>query len=290
VWVVDNGSTAGDGDIVSRRFPAVKLLRSPANLGFSQANNLVLRRASSRYFLLVNNDVLVPPDALRCAVQFMDAHPEVAVAGASLVDVDGRAQPSSGDILTPLRALAEELHVNTLLRRWLTSRRARHPDAGRTRTWEPVGYVSGAFFMIRRKSVEQIGILDERFEFYCEEMDWCARAAANGWEIALLTDLVVTHHHGGTTAADPPRFQAMLAESRFRFLRKHYGRTAAALLRASAAAGAIALLVRWALPLGRDQRRPGRLAVAACRLCWALGIEKPHLGQRRCTDTAGRPS
>jgi len=74
-------------------------------------------------------------------------------------------------VLTPLRALAEELHLNTLLRRWLPPRRARPLHEPARATWRRVAYVSGAFFMIRREMVEQIGLLDERFEFYCEEMD-----------------------------------------------------------------------------------------------------------------------
>jgi len=269
IWVVDNGSTAGDADLVAAEFPSVKLIRSPANVGFARANNLALRRATGRYCLLVNNDVLVPPDALRGLAELMDSRPEVGVAGASLVDANGNRQRSYGTTLTLGKALADELHLTTLLQRLraLPAPGADSADAGPD--WREVDYVSGAFFAIRREVLDAVGLLDERFDFYSEEMDWCARARAVGWQVVMVLDIHPVHHHGATAQSDARRFIALRLESRRRFLEKYHGRAAACCYRAAVVVGALPLFVRSLFP-GGGRSRSQRLMAATSGLAWAL--------------------
>jgi GT2 family glycosyltransferase len=270
VWVVDNGSTAGDAGVVEAEFPEVRLIRCEDNLGFARANNLALRRASGRYYLLVNNDVLMPADALAQMLKFMESRPQVGVAGAMLVDVEGKQQPSSADVLTPGAALSEALLLAAILRR-RKGQKARE-DPGDDRPLG-VGYVSGAFFMIRRDTVEQIGLLDERFDFYGEEMDWCARAHQAGWRVVTLPGVQVVHHHGATTQTDRRRFVGLRLEGRRRFLDKHYGRAAAWCYRAAAAIGGLLLLLRSMFP-GGGRSRSQRAVDAFAGISWALTRKK----------------
>jgi len=277
LWVVDNGSTAGDPEVLKAEFPEAKLIRSPSNVGYSRANNMALRRASGRYCILVNNDILVPDHALRALVEFMDSHPRIGVLGANLVDVEGNQQHSSGDILTPLSALADELHICTLLRRWRSLARETSFAPRASATHYQVGYVSGAFFMIRRATIDEIGLLDERFRIYSEEVDWCARAHTAGWEVAILSDLRVVHYHAATTRANEAAFKLVFTESRGQFLEKHYGHGAAAAHRAAVALGAIPVLLRWLFTLRPSAKRTRRMETAICCLRWALGMEKARL-------------
>lgn len=274
IWVVDNGSTAGDADLVAAEFPSVKLIRSPANVGFARANNLALRRATGRYCLLVNNDVLVPPDALRGLAEFMDSRPEVGVAGASLVDANGNRQRSYGTTLTLAEALADELHLTTLLRRLpaLPAPGADSADAGPD--WREVGYVSGAFFAIRREVLDAVGLLDERFDFYSEEMDWCVRARAEGWKVATLKRVSAVHHHGATARSKAELFHAVRLESRRRFLEKYHGPLASLAYRAAAGIGALALMLRSAFP-GGGRSRSQRFRTAVSALSWAFRGRQP---------------
>lgn len=268
VWVVDNGSTAGDAEVVETEFPEVNLIRSLANLGFARANNLALRRARSRYYLLLNNDALVPLYALRAAVAFMEAVPTVGIAGAHLVDIEGNPEQSSGDIPTPAGTLADQVHFSTLLG-WL---RPLHAIGRRSQRHflhpREVGYVSGAFLVIREETLRQIGLLDERFDFYYEEVDWCARARAAGWQVVSMPALRVLHHHGQDTHPPANGLHAVGLESRRRFLEKHYGRLAARAYRAAVPLGAFMLLLRSLLPGGAP--RSQRFAIALSDLSWSL--------------------
>ncbi len=263
IWVVDNGSTAGDGDVVEREFPEIRLLRSRTNLGFARANNLALEVSSGRYVLLVNNDVCLSPDLMSVLCGYLDAHPEVGIVGPRLVLPNGTTQQSWGSFLTPWRAWAEALHIGWLAQRLRATYPSRLPSRPLTVDW-----IGGACFLIRREVIERVGKLDPRFFFYSEDMDWCRRARDAGWETHFLPHIAVLHNHASTAYSDPQWYARMLHEGRAIFLRKYYGPWSAAAFRLATLLGSLPLALRWQWRNGAYAARRRREAKG--RLSWAV--------------------
>ena len=221
VIVVDNGSTDGSAHMVAELFPWVRLIRLPRNLGFSAGNNAGIRQARGRYIMLLNPDTLVHPGALGTLVSFADEHPEAGIIGPRLLNADGSIQYSCRSFPT----LATGFFRNTFLGRLFPGNRFNrqylltdwdHSDV------RAVDWVSGAAMMIRREVLEQIGLLDERFFMYCEDVDICYRARQAGWEVLYCPHAVITHM---IARASDKNAAAMIIErhkSMFRFFRKHY--------------------------------------------------------------------
>ncbi len=221
VIVVDNSSQDGSAAMVKERFPGVRLLENQENLGFSHANNQALRAAQGKYLLLLNPDCIVQADALRRLVEFLEATPEAGVVGPRLLNADGSLQfscrrfPSFGAGLfrnTPLGWLFPRNRFSRgyLMTDW------KH-DAPR-----PVDWVSGAALCLRRRLLEEVGLLDEGFFMYCEDVDWCFRAQEKGWKIYYLPTAVITHLIGRSSDQRPLAMVKEFHRSMARFYRKHY--------------------------------------------------------------------
>jgi hypothetical protein len=193
--VVDNASLDGSADMVTREFPSTTVLRSDTNLGFAAANNRAFARARGRHVVLLNSDAFLTPDALPRAVARMDADPRVGLAGGRLVGRDGSLQPSGRMFPTWVDDLVS-----------LSGLAARYPESrlfGRLdRTWaDPdlpaeVDWVPGAFAIVRRSVLDEVGPFDERFFLYYEEVDLCRRIKAAGYSVWYWPDVVVIHLGG----------------------------------------------------------------------------------------------
>ncbi len=237
VVVVDNASDDDSAAMVRAEFPQAELIASPINGGYPYGNNIGLRRlgfdggdelhaaeaALPRHALLLNPDTVVPPTALRDMVHFLDEHPIYGAAGPKLVLADGsldlacrRSFPSPSVAAYRMLGLA---------RRFPKSRRfARYnltymdPDEG-----TEVDSVVGAFMMVRREAVEKVGLLDEKFFMYGEDLDWAYRIHQAGWKIYYNPQVVVRHYKRAASKqsqrAPVEFYRAMLI-----FYRKHYRR------------------------------------------------------------------
>jgi len=221
VIVVDNASTDGSADMVAEEHPWAKLIRSERNLGFSAGNNLGIGAASGRYVLLLNPDTLVHPGALGMLVEFADSHPQAGIIGPRLLNADGSIQYSCRSFPT----LATGFFRNTFLGRLFPKNRFNREylltDWDHSAVRE-VDWVSGAAMMIRREVLDQVGLLDEGFFMYCEDVDICYRAHHAGWKVMYCPDAVITHM---IARASDKNAAAMIIErhkSMFRFFRKHY--------------------------------------------------------------------
>ncbi len=221
VWVVDNASSDGSAEMVAQQFPQAHLLRNQENVGFSKANNQALREASARYLLLLNSDTALRDNILPQMVAFLDAHPTVGIAGTRLLNADGSCQASFDDFpRTPFAMLCDKLSPSRRMR-W-NNRLSRHDVS----TNFAVDYLIGAVFMIRRETMAQIGLLDEAFFMYAEDIDWCYRAARAGWATYYLGELAVYHYNRGSSQKSPEqarRLQRLRDKSLLHFYRKHYG-------------------------------------------------------------------
>ncbi|MBI5669984.1 MAG: glycosyltransferase family 2 protein [Chloroflexi bacterium] len=235
VIVVDNASSDGSAEMVSRDFPAVQVIKSDINGGYSYANNLGLRalgyRAAGvvaadapRYALLLNPDTEVPPDALAEMVRFMDSRPDVGVAGPKLVLADGSLDLACRrSFPTPIVSFYRFSGLSKLF--------PHSPRFGRYNMTfvDPdeeleVDSVVGAYMQVRREAIQAVGLLDETFFMYGEDLDWAYRIKKAGWKVFYHPQVTVKHvKRAASRRSRKAQFEfqrAMLI-----FYRKHYRQT-----------------------------------------------------------------
>jgi GT2 family glycosyltransferase len=181
------------------------VLENNGNPGYAVANNQAIRESRGRYVLLLNPDVILAPNALATAVQLMDAQPTVGIMGPRIVLPDGTLD-------RPCRRSFKTPGTYFFMLVGLTRAFPRHPRFGKYYlSWldehQPVDVdaVIGAFLLIRREVIDEIGMLDERFYMYCEDEDWCFRAKQAGWRIRYEPGVLVTHYKGSSSAKRPRR-------------------------------------------------------------------------------------
>ncbi len=209
IIVVDNGSSDG-GLATVARWPDVRVIENRANIGFAGANNVGIRASRGDTLLLLNNDTIVPAGAIDHLLQILEARPEVAVVGPRLVDAGGRAELSFGRMIGPFaefrqKRLRQSPAVDEL------TRREQFPD-----------WVSGACLLVRRADAEAVGLLDERFFMYTEDVDFCASIRARGRKILFTPDVEIVHLRGRSAGSAPAATAAAYRRSRIAFYKKHH--------------------------------------------------------------------
>lgn len=255
VWVVDNASADSSADMVSRDFPLVRLMASQDNLGFTSGNNVALQAmgfrpiggeaavtrdhpllvasypppdATPRHVLLLNPDTIVQGDALAQMVAFLDSHPHAGGCGAQLAYPDGRFQhgafrfPSLPQIALDFYPPPGRLNQPVLDSR-LNGRYSQELfEAGRPFR---VDFVLGAALMVRGEAIQQVGLLDESYFMYCEEMDWQKRLNAAGWSISCVPAARVVHVGAASTSQFRGPMFVALWRSRFQYFRRYHSTT-----------------------------------------------------------------
>lgn len=207
VWVVDNGSLDQSIAALAARFPGegrLRILQNGANLGFARANNIALAQARADHLLLLNPDCLLEPDTLERMLAAMAADPRVGMAGCLIRNPDGSEQAGCRRTLpTPWSGLARALRLNRLF-----------PGGGHIETLDLVHQplpeapvyveaISGAFMLVRRAALEQVGALDEGYFLHCEDLDWCQAFQDKGWRILFVPGVSILHHKGVCSQARP---------------------------------------------------------------------------------------
>jgi GT2 family glycosyltransferase len=221
IVVVDNASSDGSAGMVRERWPSVRVLAQPANLGFAAANNVGIRATGAGLILLLNSDTLVPPGAVDALVAALRAHPEAAVAGPRLVDADGRIEVSFGPMIAPFAEVRQKC-LTALHRRGVgVATRWVERAASRERF---VDWVSGAALLVYRRDAEAVGLLDERYFMYTEDVDFCAAIRARRRRILFTPAATITHLRGRARATDPARVGAAYRRSQLAFYAKHHPR------------------------------------------------------------------
>jgi N-acetylglucosaminyl-diphospho-decaprenol L-rhamnosyltransferase len=228
VVVVDNASTDGSAAMVRREFPYVDLIANDANRGFAAATNQGICHALQAWpgidhILLLNPDAYLRPGALQAMLDFMCRHPRVGCVGARLFYPDGRPQEGAWhfptlwmtlfDLFPPRGPLLGRLYTSPLNGRY-REERGNAPF--------PIDHPLGAAMLLRRAALEDVGLLDEGFWMYVEEVDWCYRCRQAGWAIWQVPRAEVVHHAGASARQFRGRSFEALHRSRLRFFRKHY--------------------------------------------------------------------
>lgn len=262
VFVVDNASGDGTVEMVREEFPGVELVVSERNLGFGAANNLVLRAGDAAYVLVLNPDTRVTAGALDRLLGLMDSRPEVGICGPRLELEDGSFDHAAKrSFPTPLGALAHFTRVGRGRRApaSLAQYRAPHLDPAQA---GPVDAVNGAFMLIHRAALDRVGLFDEGFWMYMEDLDLCYRFARAGWTTRYEPAATVVHMKSGTAGPRrSPRLDRAFHYGMYRFYRKHYAPDRNPLANAAVYCGIGAKL---ALSLvGNAVRRAGRRFGAA---------------------------
>ena len=273
-WVVDNASSDGSADMVAAEFPAVRLIRNAANVGFATANNQALAPAGGDVLLLLNPDTELPDGALAELVRVFKRHPSAGCVGFSLVDGAGAPQPWCHALPGVLNQAAEALGVHKLLfpLGYGTPTQAPLPRSGEG----PVDWVSGACFAISRRAYAAVGGLNQELFLYGEEPDWCWRARRAGFATMGSSAMKVIHHGGASSeGAHGPLFVKNL-EARLAFMRNHRSAFATALAREVITVGALLRLTYWQLRAWLERnRRAARTRIQLDRfravVAWRFG-------------------
>lgn len=272
--VVDNGSRDGSSEMVASRFPQAILLANPENAGFARANNLAISRATGDYLLVLNPDTEIVGTAIAEMLRFAEEHPEVAVVGPQLLNPDGTIQSSRRRFPTAATAFLE----STVLQRWMPGhpalRRFYVLDRDDLQTQE-VDWVVGAAFLVRTAAVQQVGLMDEGYFMYSEELDWCRRFVAAGWKVFYHPAARLIHYGGRSSDQDLFHRHTRFQHSKGRYFERYHGRGFAQLLRVFLLANYLFLLAEDVAKLlllrrKRSMRRQ-RIGVLAQVVAWELG-------------------
>ena len=212
VFVVDNHSDDDSVETIRNHYPWVRLIVNQENLGFAKANNLAIRQSEAEYVLLLNPDTVVAKDTLREALAFMDAHPKAGGAGVMMRYEDGTRAPESRRALpTPW---VSALKMLGFTKRYYMSHLP----------WdEPcrIEVISGAFCLLRHEALNTIGLLDEDFFMYGEDIDLSYRLLKGGWENWYLPYSII-HYKGKSTQKTDYRYVHIFYQAMLIFFRKHY--------------------------------------------------------------------
>jgi N-acetylglucosaminyl-diphospho-decaprenol L-rhamnosyltransferase len=257
VHVVDNDSRDGTAELVRDEFPEVKLVREPRNAGFAAATNRVIRETAGDYVLALNPDTKFVESTLDPLVDLMEAHPEIGICGCRLEREDGSFDHAAKrSFPTPLSALGHFTRVGRRpnARGALAAYRAPSVEAG------PVDAVNGAFMLIRRRALDDVGLFDEGYWMYMEDLDLCYRFAEHGWTTWFEPSVRVVHMKGGSSGHPrPARLDVAFHYGMYRFYRKHYAATRAHALNGTVYVG-IALKLAASLAASAVARSTAALA------------------------------
>lgn len=263
-WVVDNASEDGTAALLKECYPWVRAILNDTNPGFAAANNQALREVRGEMALLLNADTVLHPGALNELVAFMRAHPEVGAAGARILNPDGSLQVSCYPAPTLFREFWRLFHLDSAIPLGTYAM-----DSWDLDTPRPVDAVLGACMLVPMDVVDRVGLLDEAYFMYSEEIDWCLRIRRAGRAVFWVPAASVVHFGGQSTRQVQEAMFLQLYRSKLRYFRKHHGRLQGVfykLLLAAAAVFRLALSPLTVLQHPRSRRENLTLAGRYARL------------------------
>lgn len=222
IFVVDNNSVDTSISMVSSKFPTVKLIANRNNLGFSKANNQAIKRASGKYILLLNPDTLLEPETLQMTVDFMEANADAGGLGVQMVDGKGNFLPESKRGLpTPAAAFYKIFGISSLFphHRKFSAYHLGHLDKNEI---HEIDVLSGAFMMMRKETLDKVGLLDEDFFMYGEDIDLSYRIIKGGYKNYYFPKTRIIHYKGESTKKDSINYVFVFYKAMIIFAGKHF--------------------------------------------------------------------
>lgn len=230
VFVVDNFSIDGSVDMVRQKFPEFHLIANKINLGFSKANNQAMRLAQGEYVLLLNPDTVVEEDSFQKIIEFMDEHPDAGGLGVKMVDGKGRFLPESKRGLpTPAVAFYKIFGFSSLFPKSKTFGKYHLGYLDENETHE-VDILSGAFMLMRNEALEKVGLLDEAFFMYGEDIDLSYRITKGGYKNYYFPKTSIIHYKGESTKKSSVNYVLVFYKAMVIFAKKHFTQKNAKLL------------------------------------------------------------
>jgi len=223
IIVVDNASSDGTDEFVKKNYPEIILIPNKRNIGFAAANNRAIEESRSKYVLLINSDCMVYKKSLGSLVEFMEKNPEVGIAGPKIVNSDGTIQFSCRRFPSVFNAAAHTILTNIFPDNPF-SKKYKLADIGRDNPFK-VDWVSGSCMIIRRKALEDTGILDENYFMYVEDLDICYRMWQKNWEVQYYPEAEIMHHIAGSSGSGEIKASFRMQKSVFYFFWKNYRRS-----------------------------------------------------------------
>lgn len=258
VFVVDNNSVDGSAAMVQEKFPAVNLIRNDRNLGFSVANNQAIKKSTGRYVLLLNPDTVIEEDTLTKCVGYMDGHPDSGGLGVKMIDGKGDFLPESKRSLpTPRVAFYKIFGLSRLFprSRIFGKYHLGYLDPEKIHSIE---ILSGAFMMLRRSALDEVGLLDEDFFMYGEDIDMSYRLLNAGYKNIYYPETTIIHYKGESTKKGSLNYVLTFYNAMIKFARKHFSKKMA---KSYAAIINLAVYLRALLALVRRMARNFSLPV-----------------------------
>jgi hypothetical protein len=266
VFVVDNGSTDGSQDLLRQKYPDVKLIQNPGNVGLGKASNQGIEASQGEFILLLNNDTLVNKDALDGIVATMRERADAGAVGCKLLNEDRTFQSGFGGFSTLWEEFLIAIQVGERI--W-----PGYPLQGDSQAIQKVGWMSSACLLVRRKALDQIGLLDESYFIYGDETDLQYRMQKAGWKAYYLPDATIIHFGG--RSMNRWKRRRMVYRGKMLFYHKNYGFLPTLILRIMLALLSFVKLVIWAvLWLIPSKNGRAKLELESNRdviaLCWNL--------------------
>lgn len=229
IFVVDNDSSDRTTDVVKGSFPSIKLLQNDQNVGYAKANNQAIRLSTAPYILLLNSDTLVRRKTIDFMISYMESHPKVGVATCAVYLENGQLDPACHrGFPTPWASLTYFLGLEKLFPqiKWLSGYHLLYLPLSKE---HEIDSPSGAFYFVRRRVIDEVGLLDENFFMYGEDLDWSFRIKQAGWKIMFVPDVAITHLKKKSGRQSDREESRKLATEAFYdtmkiFYQKHYSR------------------------------------------------------------------
>ena len=228
IYVVDNASEDGSLEKLEKDFSIevqkglIKFIASTKNKGFSNANNLALKEISSHYILLLNSDTIVIDDCLEKCLQYMESHPQTGALGCKVVLPDGKldkaCRRSFPDVSVSFYRMTGLSRLFPESKRFGKYNLCYLDESG---IYE-IDCLVGAFMMVKSEAIEQIGLLDESFFMYGEDIDWCYRIKEAGWKIIYYGKAQIIHFKGSSSQKQKSKLIYEFYKSMYIFYNKHY--------------------------------------------------------------------
>ena len=221
VFVYDNDSKNGV-DRITNVFPNVNLTKNDSNVGFSRGVNKCIKQGTAPYVLMLNPDTIIKDGFLKSILQYIEINSDIGIVGPKILNIDGSLQGSARAFLKPWMAFFGR---NSLLTKWFPNNRISSKcilstgSDGVTPMY--VDWVSGACMLVRRKAIDDVGLLDEQFFMYWEDADWCKRMWDNGWKVAYFPKTSIIHQVGCSSNKRPVRSIIDFHKSCYKIIRKY---------------------------------------------------------------------
>jgi GT2 family glycosyltransferase len=221
IYVVDNASSDGSIEAICKAFPYVKIIANKENVGFSKANNQAILESKGRYVLLLNSDTIVLENTISYIVDFMDTNIEAGATGCKVVLPDGtldkachRGFPTPEASLYYMLGLAKKLPNNPRFNGY-------HKGYLNMDETHEIDCLVGAFMIVRRETIDEVGMLDETYFMYGEDIDWCYRIKGAGWKIYYNPNVEIVHYKGASSRRKPNKVVYEFHRAMFLFHGKH---------------------------------------------------------------------